>query len=149
MSEGAIDNLSDIKVSKVTLGFLASLVGLAGFITWQASSIANRIVELEETVLEIEQNDNGSDAAVLARLDALETQISNIGPIDTEDIEDDIEELEEVIEELQERIENDITWQLGDIWWRTEVLIDVISSRPWGEELLRQYFGTPAGPPGW
>ena len=149
MSDGAIDNLSDIKVSKVTLGFLASLVGLAGFITWNASSIANRIVELEETVLEIEQNDNGSDAAVLARLDALEMQISNIGPVDTEDIEDDILELEEVIEEIQERIENDFSWQLGDLWYRTDALIDVISSRPWGEELLRQYFGAPAGPPGW
>ena len=59
------------------------------------------------------------------------------------------EELEEIIEELQERIENDITWQIGDVFWRTDVLIDVISSRPWGEEMLRQHFGTPAGPPGW
>jgi hypothetical protein len=149
MSDGAIDNLSDIKVSKVTLGFLASLVGLAGFITWNASSIANRISELEETVLEIEQNDNGSDAVIVARLDNLETQISNIGPIDTEDLEEDILDLEELIEELQERIENDVSYQLGDLWWRTDVLIDVVSSRPWGEDLLRQHFSPNTGPPGW
>ena len=149
MSDGAIDNLSDIKVSKVTLSFLCSLIGLAAFITWNASSIANRIGELEETVIEMQQSNNGADSQVLARLDNLERQISDIGPVDTEDLEEDILDLEELVEELQQRLDEDITWQLGDIWWRTDVLIDVLNTRPWGEELLRQYFGSPGGPPGW
>ena len=149
MSDGAIDNLSDIKVSKVTLSFLCSLIGLAAFITWNASSIANRIGELEETVIEMQQSNNGADSQVLARLDNLERQISGIGPVDTEDLEEDILDLEELVEELQQRLDEYITWQLGDIWWRTDVLIDVLNTRPWGEELLRQYFGSPGGPPGW
>ncbi len=149
MSDGAIDNLSDIKVSKVTLSFLCSLIGLAAFITWNASSIANRIGELEETVIEMQQSNNGADSQVLARLDNLERQISGIGPVDTEDLEEDILDLEELVEELQQRLDEDISWQLNDIWWRTDVLIDVLNTRPWGEELLRQYFGSPGGPPGW
>ena len=149
MSDAAIDNLSDIKVSKVTLSFLCSLIGLAAFITWNASSIANRIGELEETVIEMQQSNNGADSQVLARLDNLERQISGIGPIDTEDLEEDILDLEEMIEELQQRLDEEVSYSLGDLWWRTDILIDVLSSRPWGEELLRQHFSSPVGPPGW
>ena len=149
MNDSAIDNLSDIKVSKVTLSFLCSLIGLAAFITWNASSIANRIGELEETVIEMQQSNNGADSQVLARLDNLERQISGIGPIDTEDLEEDILDLEEMIEELQQRLDEEVSYSLGDLWWRTDILIDVLSTRPWGEELLRQNFGNPVGPPGW
>ena len=146
MSEDAIRNLDDIKVSKVTLGFLASLVGLAAFITWNASSIANRIGELEETVVEMQLNNNGADTAVLARLDNLERQISNIGPVDTEEVEDDLLDIEELVEELARRIAADINWQLGALWSRMDVLTQAIESRPWGEEFLRQQFGPQ---PGW
>ena len=146
MSDGAIDNLSDIKVSKVTLSFLCSLIGLAAFITWNASSIANRIGELEETVIEMQASNNGADSQVLARLDALERQIENIGPVDTEDIEEDLLDFEELIEELERRIDEDINWQLGDLWWRVDVLTQAIESRQWGEEFLRQQFGPS---PGW
>lgn len=146
MSEDAIRNLDDIKVSKVTLGFLASLVGLAAFITWNASSIANRIGELEETVIEMQLNNNGADSQVLARLDNLERQIANIGPLNTEEVEEDILDLEDLVEELAERIDDDISWQIGDLWWRLDVLTQAIESRPWGEEFLRQQFGPS---PGW
>ena len=78
MNDGSIDTLSDIKVSKVTLSFLCSLVGLAGFITWNASSIANRIGELEETVVMMQAANNGADSAVLERLGNLEKQMSAI-----------------------------------------------------------------------
>ena len=145
MSEDAIRNLDDIKVSKVTLGFLASLVGLAAFITWNASSIANRIGELEETVVEMQLNNNGADTAVLARLDNLERQISNIGPVDTEEVEEDLLDIEELVEELELRSDEDINWQIGDLWWRMDVLTQAIESRPWGEELLRQQFGPQPG----
>ncbi len=145
MSDGAIDNLSDIKVSKVTLSFLCSLIGLAAFITWNASSIANRIGELEETVVEMQHINGGADSAVLARLDNLERQINGIGPVNTEEVEEDLADIEELIEELEQRIDEDIGWQLGDMWWRIDVLTEVLRTRAWGQELLDQQLG----PQGW
>ena len=97
MSDGAIDNLSDIKVSKVTLSFLCSLVGLAGFITWNASSIANRIGELEETVVVMQQANNGAE---------------------------------------------DISWQLGDLFHRTDVMMSIMRENLDGaQEQLDREFG--------
>ena len=142
MSDGAIDNLSDIKVSKVTLSFLCSLVGLAGFITWNASSIANRIGELEETVVVMQQANNGADSAVLERLGNLEKQITNIGPIDTEDIEEDVEDLDELISEMLRRMDEDISWQLGDLFHRTDVMMGMMrESLDGAQETLDREFG--------
>jgi hypothetical protein len=58
------------------------------------SSIANRIGEREETVVVMQRSNKGADSAVLARLDNLEQQIAGIGPIDTEDIEEDVLDIE-------------------------------------------------------
>lgn len=83
---------------------------------------------------------------MIARLDALERQIATIGPVDTEDIEEDLLDFEELIGELEQRIDEDINWQLGDLWWRVDVLTQAIESRQWGEDFLRQQFGPS---PGW
>ena len=136
-----IDSLSDIKVSKVTLSFLCSLVGLAGFITWNASSIANRIGELEETVVMMQQANNGADSAVLERLGNLEKQITNIGPIDTEDIEEDVGDIEELLEEISRRMDEDISWQLGDLFHRTDVMMGLLREKEWAKETLDREFG--------
>ena len=136
-----IDSLSDIKVSKVTLSFLCSLVGLAGFITWNASSIANRIGELEETVVMMQQANNGADSAVLERLGNLEKQITNIGPIDTEDIEEDVGDIEELLEEISRRMDEDISWQLGDLFHRTDVMMSLLREKEWAKETLDREFG--------
>ena len=136
-----IDSLSDIKVSKVTLSFLCSLVGLAGFITWNASSIANRIGELEETVVMMQQANNGADSAVLERLGNLEKSISNIGPIDTEDIEEDVGDIEELLEEISRRMDEDISWQLGDLFHRTDVMMSLLREKEWAKETLDREFG--------
>ena len=142
MSDGAIDNLSDIKVSKVTLSFLCSLVGLAGFITWNASSIANRIGELEETVVVMQQANNGADSAVLERLGNLERQISNIGPLDTEEVEEDLLDIEELVEEINRRMDEDISWQLGDLFHRTDVMMSMMRENLDGaQETLDREFG--------
>jgi len=142
MSDGAIDNLSDIKVSKVTLSFLCSLVGLAGFITWNASSIANRIGELEETVVVMQQANNGADSAVLERLGNLERQISNIGPVDTEEVEEDLLDIEELVEEINRRMDEDISWQLGDLFHRTDVMMSMMRENLDGaQETLDREFG--------
>ena len=136
-----IDSLSDIKVLKVTLSFLCSLVGLAGFITWNASSIANRIGELEETVVMMQQANNGADSAVLERLGNLEKQITNIGPIDTEDIEEDVGDIEELLEEISRRMDEDISWQLGDLFHRTDVMMGLLREKEWAKETLDREFG--------
>ena len=94
----------------------------------------------------IQQQDNGSDAAVLARFDALETQIANISPIDTSEIEEDVMDVEELIEELELRLDEDFTYQLGNLWWRTDMLMDAIRSQPWGSDFFQQHFGPQ---PGW
>ena len=141
MNDGSIDTLSDIKVSKVTLSFLCSLVGLAGFITWNASSIANRIGELEETVVMMQAANNGADSAVLERLGNLEKQITNIGPIDTEDIEEDVGDIEELLEEISRRMDEDISWQLGDLFHRTDVMMSLLREKEWAKETLDREFG--------
>jgi hypothetical protein len=141
MNDGSIDTLSDIKVSKVTLSFLCSLVGLAGFITWNASSIANRIGELEETVVMMQAANNGADSAVLERLQNLEKQINLIGPIDTEDIEEDVGDIEELLEEISRRMDEDISWQLGDLFHRTEVMMSLLREKEWAKETLDREFG--------
>ena len=140
------DDFKQIKISRLTLGLIMSVAITSGVVVWNAAQVAGRIGDLEHAVQMVQQQDNGADAAVLARLDNLEQQIANIGPIDTEDLEEDVLDLEEVIEELERRLEEDIGWWLGDVSWRVDVLTEVLRSRAWGEELLDQHLGPQ---PGW
>ena len=135
------DDFKQIKISRLTLGLIMSVAITSGVVVWNAAQVAGRIGDLEHAVQMVQQQDNGADAAVLARLDNLEQQIANIGPIDTEDLEEDVLDLAEVIEELEAKLEEDIEWQIGDLWWRIDVLTEVLRSRAWAEELLNQQFG--------
>jgi hypothetical protein len=139
------EDFRQIKISRLTLGLIMSVAITSGVVVWNAAQVAGRIGDLEHAVQMVQQQDNGADAAVLARLDNLETQIANIGPIDTEDLEEDVLDLEELIEDLERRLDEDFSYQLGDLWWRIDVLTEVISSRAWGEELLREQFGPQFG----
>jgi hypothetical protein len=142
------EDFKQIKISRLTLGLIMSVAITSGVVVWNAAQVAGRIGDLENTVRVIEQQDDGVDSAVLARLDALETQISNIGPIDTEDIEEDVLDLEEMLEEFMEEMEQQFeerSYELGDIWWRIDVLMQVLRTRAWGDELLDEHFG----PQGW
>ncbi len=139
------EDFKQIKISRLTLGLIMSVAVTSGVVVWNAAQVAGRIGDLEHTVQIIQQQDNGADAAVLARLDALETQIANISPVDTSEIEEDVMDVSELIEELQERLQ-DFDYQLGDMWWRTDILMNAIQSRPWGAEFLQQQFGPQ---PGW
>ena len=140
------EDFKQIKISRLTLGLIMSVAVTSGVVVWNAAQVAGRIGDLEHTVQIIQQQDNGSDAAVLARLDALETQIANISPIDTSEIEEDVMDVEELIEELELRLDEDFTYQLGDLWWRTDMLEDAIRSQPWGSDFFQQHFGPQ---PGW
>ena len=139
------EDFKQIKISRLTLGLIMSVAITSGVVVWNAAQVAGRIGDLENTVQVIEQGNNTSDSAVLARLDALERQIAGINPVSTEEVEEDLIDISELVEDLERQIEED-SYKLGDLWWRTDILLDAISSQPWGDEFLRQQFSPQ---PGW
>ena len=139
------EDFKQIKISRLTLGLIMSVAITSGVVVWNAAQVAGRIGDLENTVQVIEQGNNTSDSAVLARLDALERQIAGINPVSTEEVEEDLIDFSELVEDLERQIE-EYSYQLGDLWWRTDVLLDAVSSQPWGDEFLRQQFSPQ---PGW
>ena len=114
---------------------------VGGTVAWTAAGTANRISNLEDTVNVIETNKSFADQAVLTRLESLENTISNIEAPDTEDLEDTIEELEEEIDEMNRVLEEDLQWQIGDLWWRTDVIERACRTKVWCDDILRQEFG--------
>ena len=136
-----VNDIRELKVSKITLGFIASILFVGGTVAWTAAGTANRISNLEDTVNEIETNKSLADQAVLTRLDSLERTISDMESPDTSGLEDTIEELEEDLEEMQRFIDEDIQWQIGDLWWRTDVIERACRTKVWCADILRQEFG--------
>jgi len=136
-----VNDIRELKVSKITLGFIASILFVGGTVAWTAAGTANRISNLEDTVNEIETNKSLADQAVLTRLDSLERTISDMESPDTSGLEDTIEELEEDLEEMQRFIDEDIQWQIGDLWWRTDVIERACRTKVWCDDILRQEFG--------
>ena len=136
-----VNDIRELKVSKITLGFIASILFVGGTVAWTAAGTANRISNLEDTVNEIETNKSLADQAVLTRLDSLESTISDMESPDTSGLEDTIEELEEDLEEMQRFIDEDIQWQIGDLWWRTDVIERACRTKVWCDDILRQEFG--------
>ncbi len=141
MSDDSVTDIRELKVSKITLGFIASILFVGGTVAWTAAGTANRISNLEDTVNEIEMNKSFADQAVLTRLDSLENTISNIEAPDTEDLEDTIDDLRDDIAELERFIDEDIQWQIGDLWWRTDVIERACRTKVWCDDILRQEFG--------
>ena len=141
MSDASVTDIRELKVSKITLGFIASILFVGGTVAWTAAGTANRISNLEDTVNEIEMNKSFADQAVLTRLDSLENTISNIEAPDTEDLEDTIDDLRDDIAELERFIDEDIQWQIGDLWWRTDVIERACRTKVWCDDILRQEFG--------
>ena len=139
------EDFKQIKISRLTLGLIMSVAITSGVVDWNAAQVAGRIGDVENTVQVIEQGNNTSDSAVLARLDALERQIAGINPVSTEEVEEDLIDISELVEDLEQQIE-EYSYQLGDLWWRTDILLDAVSSQPWGDEFLRQQFSPQ---PGW
>ena len=111
MNDKAVDSFSSFTVSKVTISFLFSLISLAAFITWNASSINNRIISLEESLTIIQQANSAADSGVLARLVTLETSLNNLGN------NDELADIEEFLDEIETRLDEDFSWQLGDLFY--------------------------------
>ena len=108
--------------------------------------IAARIGELEDTVNRVEQ-DMGelqieTDPAIIARLDNIERSIS---AFDGDELADRIEDLEEIAAEVEELLwDGEIRWQIDDLFWRTDGLINILRDREWGRDAIQEWFG-----PGW
>ncbi len=65
------EDFRQIKISRLTLGLIMSVAITSGVVVWNAAQVAGRIGDLEHAVQMVQQQDNGADAAVLARLDNL------------------------------------------------------------------------------
>jgi hypothetical protein len=151
MSNDVVDDLKQVRISKVTLGLILGVVTFSAVITWNAAQVANRITGLERSVAVIEQN-TGTDSAVLARLDAIEegidtnaTSLENLRLARVADSRNfatsvmvelmaaDVAALTNEVAELNERLE-EIGWELGDLWWRTDMNEQACRTRSWCDE---------------
>ena len=151
MTDDLTQDLKQIRISKVTLGLILGVVTFSAVITWNAAQVANRITGLEQSVAIIEQN-TGTDSAVLARLDAIETGIeTNATSLENlrlarvadsrnfatsvmvELMAADIAALTNEVAEFNERLE-EIGWELGDLWWRTDMNEQACRTRGWCDE---------------
>ena len=151
MTDDLTQDLKQIRISKVTLGLILGVVTFSAVITWNAAQVANRITGLERSVAVIEQN-TGTDSAVLARLDAIEegidtnaTSLENLRLARVADSRNfatsvmvelmaaDIAALTNEVAEFNERLE-EIGWELGDLWWRTDMNEQACRTRAWCDE---------------
>ena len=146
MAEDIESDFKQIKVSRLTLGLIMSVAVTSGVIVWNAAQVAGRIGELEDTVNRVEQ-DMGelqieTDPAIIARLDNIERSIS---AFDGDELADRIEDLEEIAAEVEELLwDGEIRWQIDDLFWRTDGLINILRDREWGRAAIQEWFG-----PGW
>ena len=77
-----ITDLKQVKISKITLGLILSVVITTSVVVWNAAMLAGRIGDLEEQVTIIEAN-TGTDSSVLAKLDEIsEGVLENASAID-------------------------------------------------------------------
>jgi hypothetical protein len=151
MTDDLTQDLKQIRISKVTLGLILGVVTFSAVITWNAAQVANRITGLERSVAVIEQN-TGTDSAVLARLDAIEegidtnaTSLENLRLARVADSRNfatsvmvelmaaDVAALTNEIAEFNERFE-EIGWELGDLWWRTDMAEQACRSKAWCDD---------------
>ncbi len=151
MTDDLTQDLKQIRISKVRLGLILGVVTFSAVITWNAAQVANRITGLERSVAVIEQN-TGTDSAVLARLDAIEegidtnaTSLENLRLARVADSRNfatsvmvelmaaDIAALTNEVAEFNERLE-EIGWELGDLWWRTDMNEQACRSKAWCDD---------------
>ena len=74
---------------------------------------------------------------MLARLVTLETSLNNLANID---VNDEIADLEELVEEIETRLDEDFSWQLGDLFYRTDMLTEALRTQQWGADFMNQQY---------
>ncbi len=143
MADDIESDFKQIKVSRLTLGLIMSVAVTSGVIVWNAAQVAGRIGELEDTVNRVEADMGDlsveTDPAILLRLDSIERSIS---AFDGDELTDRLEDLEEMTQELDELLhDGEIRWQLDDLFWRTDGVINILRDREWGRDAVQEWFG--------
>ena len=151
MSDDVVDQLKKVQVSKLTLGLVGSIIAVSAVVTWNAAQVASRIDTLEVAVANIEVIDTSNlvtSAQLLAAIQAIpepETvDLSHLATADDlEDLQDSVTALlasadeepawVEQIEQIEQRLE-EIGWELGDLWWRTDMSEQACRTRKWCDE---------------
>lgn len=148
MSDDVVDQLKKVQVSKLTLGLIGSIVFVSAVVTWNAAQLASRIDNLETSVAAIEVVDTSNlvtTSQLLAAIHAIPVpepvDLSHLATTDDlEDLQDAVTELAAMepewvddIEEIEQRLE-EIGWELGDLWWRTDLSEQACRTRKWCDE---------------
>ena len=151
MSDDVVDQLKKVQVSKLTLGLVGSIIAVSAVVTWNAAQVASRIDTLEVAVANIEVVDTSNlvtSAQLLAAIQAIPepeaVDLSHLATADDlEDLQDSVSALlasadeepawVEQIEEIEQRLE-EIGWELGDLWWRTDMNEQACRSKKWCDE---------------
>ena len=151
MSDDVVDQLKKVQVSKLTLGLVGSIIAVSAVVTWNAAQVASRIDTLEVAVANIEVVDTSNlvtSAQLLAAIQAIPepeaVDLSHLATADDlEDLQDSVSALlasadeepawVEQIEEIEQRLE-EIGWELGDLWWRTDLNEQACRSKKWCDE---------------
>ena len=146
MSDDVVDQLKKVQVSKLTLGLVGSIIAVSAVVTWNAAQVASRIDQLEHSVAAIEVIDTSNlvtSAQLLAAIQAIpEADLSDLSD-DLEDLQDSVASLlldadrepewVDEVEAIEQRLE-EIGWELGDLWWRTDMSEQACRTRKWCDE---------------
>ena len=146
MSDDVVDQLKKVQVSKLTLGLVGSIIAVSAVVTWNAAQVASRIDQLEHSVAAIEVIDTSNlvtSAQLLAAIQAIpEADLSDLSD-DLEDLQDSVASLlldadrepewVDDIEAIEQRLE-EIGWELGDLWWRTDMSEQACRTRKWCDD---------------
>ena len=146
MSDDVVDQLKKVQVSKLTLGLVGSIIAVSAVVTWNAAQVASRIDQLEHSVAAIEVIDTSNlvtSAQLLAAIQAIpEADLSDLSD-DLEDLQDSVASLlldadrepewVDEVEAIEQRLE-EIGWELGDLWWRTDMSEQACRTRKWCDD---------------
>ena len=145
MAEELETDFKQIKVSRLTLGLIMSVAVTSGVVVWNAAQVAGRIGELEDSVnrIQMDMDDvQATDPTILIRLDDLEEKIDELADSDPNaELVARVAELEDWIDELDRENGEELRWEIDDLHHRSYALEQAVRSRPWGDDVLKDYLG--------
>lgn len=145
MVEDLETDFKQIKVSRLTLGLIMSVAVTSGVVVWNAAQVAGRIGELEDSVnrIQMDMDDvQATDPTILIRLDDLEEKIDELADSDPNaELVARVAELEDWIDELDRENGEELRWEIDDLHHRSYALEQAVRSRPWGDDVLKDYLG--------
>ena len=145
MAEDLETDFKQIKVSRLTFGLIMSVAVTSGVVVWNAAQVAGRIGELEDSVnrIQMDMDDvQATDPTILIRLDDLEEKIDELADSDPNaELVARVAELEDWIDELDRENGEELRWEIDDLHHRSYALEQAVRSRPWGDDVLKDYLG--------